>query len=70
MTVPVEQVDLSLAHVPTAVKRVPRSSVIVVEPDHVDRYAEPLFDLREVNRTNRILNRIEPVLREVCIRVK
>ena len=54
---------------PTAVNLVPRSSVIVVEPDHFDREVQLLLDSREVGRTYGILDRIEPVLREVCIRV-
>ena len=65
----VKKVNFGLAYVPTAVNRVPRFSVIVVEPDHVDRDVEPLLDPREVNRTYGILNHIKPVLRKVRIRV-
>ena len=69
MSFPIEQVDLGLAHMPTAVNRVPRLAVTVVEPDHVDRDVELLLDPREFDRTYGVLDRIEPVLREICIRV-
>ena len=67
MAVPVEQVDLSLAHVSTAVNRVPRLSVIVVEPDHVDWDVKPLIDLKKVDRAYGVFNRIQSVLRKISI---
>ena len=70
VTVPVEQVNLGLAHMPTAVKRVARLPVIVVEPNHVDRKVQLLLDPREVDRTYGVFDCIEPVLGEVCIRIK
>ena len=51
VAVPVEQVDLGLAYVSTAVNRVARLPFIVVEPDHVDRKVQLLLDPREVDRT-------------------
>ena len=54
MAVPVTEVDLGLAQVPTAVNRVPRSSEIVVKPDYVDKDIVPLLYLMAVDRTNKI----------------
>ena len=46
----VEQVDLGLAHMQTAINWVPRFSVTVVKPYHVDRDVELLLDSWEVGR--------------------
>ena len=54
---------------PIAVNRVPRLAVTVVDPDHADRDVDLLLDPRKFDRTYGVLDRIEFVLREVCIRV-
>ena len=69
VAVAVKKVDVGLAHVPTAVKRVPRLAVIVVKPEYVNRDVELLLDHREVDQTYGLFDRIQSVLLEFSIRV-
>ena len=62
VSITVEKVNFCIAHVPTAVKRVPRSFVTVEKPVYVDRDVELLFDLRKVDWRYGLIDCIEPCL--------